>query len=371
MERLFGAGEEKFKQLIKNSFDMIVLLDSNGTQKYVSESCNKILGYQPEELMNISVIESMIHPEDQKEVFEGFNDILNKRTNGGVQYRHRHKDGSWVYLEAVGTNQIDNPHIKSIVLNVRDVTKRIKVEKELKESENQLRELNTTKDRFFSIIAHDLKSPFNSIVGLSDLIEKLVEQKNYEGLSSYVKIIQESSQKAMNLLTNLLVWAQAQTGRIEFNPEYFELVELINEVVDLFKDLAYQKSISIKCELADNILVYADKEMISTVLRNLVSNGIKFTNSGGKVLIKVTNKDSNLFFCIEDTGIGINEENLSKLFQIENNYSTPGTKQETGTGLGLLLCKEFIDMHGGKIWVNSEKDKGSTFCFSIPNESCS
>lgn len=367
MEKLFGAGEEKFKQLIKNSFDMIVLLDANGVQKYVSESCEKILGFKQEELMNISVIEEMLHPDDQQKVLQGFKNILNRTAYGGTQYRHRHKNGSWVYLEAFGTNQLDNPELRSIVLNVRDITERKKTETALKESEKQLRELNATKDRFFSIIAHDLKSPFNSIVGFCNLLQQEIEEDNYQAVSKYVNIIQKSSQKAMDLLSNLLIWSQAQTGRLEFNPEYFELVTVIKEVVDLLADAAYQKSITIDYDLPKDMLVYADKEMISSVLRNLLSNAIKFTRMNGNILVKAEEKNDQLIVSVKDNGIGIEQEEISKLFNIENSYSTSGTNRETGTGLGLILCKDFIELHGGKIWVNSEKEKGSTFYFSIPN----
>jgi len=369
MEEIFGAGEEKFKQLIKNSFDMIVLLDSDGNQKYVSESCEKILGYKQDELVNIPVIDTMLHPEDREKVLKGFNEILNYSNNGGVQYRHRHKNGGWVYLEAFGTNQTSNPHINYVVLNVRDVSERKKAEDALKESEKQLKELNATKDRFFSIIAHDLRSPFNSIVGLCNLLEKQIEEKDYKTLDKYVNIIQDSSKKAMDLLINLLEWSQAQTGRLEFNPEYFELVDLIKQECSLLKDYANQKTITLDFLLPSDMLVYADKEMISSVVRNLVSNAIKFTDTGGNIRIFVENKEREIMVFVEDNGVGINPENMDKLFKLEDNYSTIGTKRESGTGLGLLLCKEFIDMHSGKIWVQSEEGKGSKFFFTIPNQS--
>lgn len=367
MEKLFGAGEEKFKQLIKNSFDMIVLLDANGVQKYVSESCEKILGFKQEELMNIPVIEEMLHPEDQQKVLQGLKDILNKTAYGGTQYRHRHKNGNWVYLEAFGTNQLDNPELSSVVLNVRDITERKKAETALLESEKQLKELNATKDRFFSIIAHDLRSPFNSIVGFCNLLQQEIEEDNYQSVSKHVNIIRKSSQKAMDLLSNLLIWSQSQTGRLEFNPEYFELVTSIKETMDLLGDSAYQKSITIDYELPKEIPVYADKEMINSVLRNLLSNAIKFTYPNGKILVKAKVKNNQLIVSVKDNGTGIDQEDITKLFKIEDSYSTSGTNWETGTGLGLILCKDFVEMHGGKIWVDSEKGKGSTFYFSIPN----
>jgi len=358
--------DEKFKQLIKNSFDMIVLLDSNGIQHYVSESCERILGYKPEELVNISVIEKMIHPEDQEVTIAGLYDIIENSKNGGTQYRHRHKNGSWVYLEAFGTNQINNPLIKYVVLNVRDITDRKIAEKELEESKVRLSEANITKDRFFSIIGHDLRSPFSSIIGISELLIEQIKEKDYDGIEKYAGLIHDSSKRAMNLLTNLLEWSRAQTGKIKFNPEYFEFVTTINEVVALYIDSAEQKSIYLSKNLPHDIPVVADKAMLKTILRNLISNAIKFTNSGGEIIIGAEQNEKELIVSVTDNGVGIKKEHIDKLFRIDYNYSTLGTNNEKGTGLGLLLCKEFIEMHGGKIWAESNQTKGCKFNFSIP-----
>jgi len=359
--------DEKLKQLIKNSFDMIVLLDSNGIQHFVSESSEKILGYRSEELTNISVIEKMIHPEDQGNVIQEFQNILTKGGIGGAQYRHRHKNGGWVYLEAYGSNQINNPFINAVVLNVRDITERKNVEKRLLENETRLREMNATKDKFFSIIAHDLRSPFNTIVGFSDILAQQIHEKNYEELEKYITILQNSSQLALDLLVNLLEWSRVQTGRIEFNPEYLDLESLIKEVVKLFIEIARQKSINISLELSNNKPVFADKAMLGTILRNLISNGIKFTNSGGEIIISTIDNEDGLLVSVADNGVGIIKEDISKLFRIEESYSTNGTQNEKGTGLGLLICKEFIEKHHGELWVESQEGKGSNFYFSIPN----
>lgn len=366
IEEFRKKDEEKFKQLIKNSFDMIVLLDSNGIQHYVSESCERILGYKPEELINISVIEQMVHPEDQEKTISGLHDILINSTNGGAQYRHRHKNGGWVYLEAFGTNQLNNPLIKSLVLNVRDITERKIAEKELLESKARLSEANATKDRFFSIIGHDLKSPFNSILGFSEILVEQINNKDYDNIEKYAGIIHDSSNLAMNLLANLLEWSQTQTGRIEFNPEHFEFVTKINEVIELLNDSAQQKSIIIISKLSHDIPFVADKAMVKTVLRNLISNAIKFTNPGGEIIISTEQNENELIVSVSDNGVGLKKEHIDKLFRIDYSYSTVGTNEETGTGLGLLICKEFIDMHDGKIWAENNEVNGCTFKFSLP-----
>ncbi|HKJ78710.1 MAG TPA: PAS domain-containing sensor histidine kinase [Prolixibacteraceae bacterium] len=367
--KLLAEKEAKLSHLLKNSFDMVVLLDSEGNQTYVSESCEKILGYSPDELTNIPVIEKMIHPEDQEKTYNGLKGILTKKAHGGTQYRHRHKNGGWIYLEAFGTNQLDNPNINSIVLNVRDVTERKNAELALVESQARLRELNATKDRFFSIIAHDLKSPFANVLGLSEMLEEHAQNKDYGELEQISKLIHQSSLLAMDLLTNLLEWARAQTGRIKFNPVKVNLKEQVNEVKNLLTNLALQKSITIHNNLENNTFVQADKKMLSTIFRNLISNGIKFTHQGGKITVNATQLDHQIIVSVADNGIGMNPELTDNLFKIDYSYSSPGTHQETGTGLGLLLCKEFVDFHNGKIWAVSTPGKGSTFHFTLSADS--
>jgi len=358
--------DETFKHLIKNSFDIIVLLDETGDQHYVSESCEKILGYKPEELMNIPVIEKMIHPEDQEKTAAELQKMIVGTSTGGAQYRHQHKNGGWVYLEAYGSNQLQNPNIRSIILNVRDITERKKAEQALRESEIRLSELNATKDKFFSIIAHDLLSPFNSIIGLTNLLDSQLKQKDYEGLEKYNSIIQSSSKQALNLLTNLLEWARTQTGKIKFNPVTFELTQEIKETINLSNISAKRKEITIQQNLPSKLPVFADKLMIHTVLRNVISNAVKFTHKGGSIKVSAEKDKDHIKILVEDNGIGIKKEHMDNLFSIDNNYSQPGTQNETGTGLGLLLCNEFIKIHSGKIDVESKEGKGSRFYFTLP-----
>ncbi|MCG2589507.1 PAS domain-containing sensor histidine kinase [Rhodohalobacter sulfatireducens] len=364
----FLKSDETFRQLIKNSFDMLVLLDSDGVQRYVSESCKKILGYDPRELTDISVIESMIHPDDQAKTKQGFLDIVKHSKHGGTQYRHRHKNGDWVYLEAYGNNQLHNPDIQAVVLNVRDITERKKAEKALKDSETRLSELIATKDRFFSIIGHDLKNPFSGILGFSELLIDQLKNKHYDDSLELAQMIQHSSKRVMDLLNNLLAWAQSQTGKTKFNPEYFEIDEVADEVIDLLRDSSHQKSISLTNGIPPGTLVYADKPMITLVLRNLVSNGVKFTQPGGKIDIESEKNKGEISISVIDNGVGISKDNIEDLFNVDKRHSSKGTYNETGTGLGLLLCKDFIKTHGGRIWAESELDKGSKFTFMIPQK---
>ena len=256
--------------------------------------------------------------------------------------------------------------LDSIASQIANVIERRKVNDALKESEALLHELNASKDKFFSIISHDLKSPFNSILGFSNILAEQVREKDFEGIEEYAEIIQNSSQRAMDLLSNLLEWSHSQTGRMKFNPQNIEIAALINDATELLSDTAHQKSITISRGLLQNVTVFVDKAMIYTILRNLISNSIKFTKPGGTIIISAEQQWHELMVSVSDNGVGMNKDDLGKLFRIGENYSTKGTEDEIGTGLGLILCKEFIEKHGGKIWAVSEEGKGSKFCFTIP-----
>jgi len=286
--------------------------------------------------------------------------------NHQLEHRILYADGEVGYM-AVKLFLVKDENgktIKSYGIN-QDITERIKTEEILRKSEAELREINAAKDKFFSIISHDLKSPFNSIIGLSNLLVEQIQGKNVEGIEEYASIIQKSSMQVFDLLVNLLEWSRSQTGRMEFSPEYVEMVALINEVIELLSDSAHQKSITIHREFPRNMIAFIDKAMISTILRNLISNAIKFTRPDGQIVISAELKNDKVIIAISDNGVGIKKEIIEKLFRIDENHSMPGTLKEKGTGLGLILCKEFIEKHGGEIWVESEVGRGSTFYFSV------
>jgi ligand-binding sensor domain-containing protein/signal transduction histidine kinase len=238
----------------------------------------------------------------------------------------------------------------------------------LQVSNEMLHNLNATKDKFFSIIAHDLRSPFNSIMGFCELLFKRYEKMDDAKRKKLLGTVYESSKNLLKLLENLLQWARSQTGNISFDPEEFDINELINTNISLVNNLLQEKGVKLKKRFDGKISVYADKNMISTVIRNLITNAVKFTETGGITIETFQDKD-NATVKIIDTGLGISKDKLGKIFDIENSKSTSGTRGESGTGLGLIICKEFVEKNGGSISVSSEPGKGSVFCFSIPNKS--
>jgi PAS domain S-box-containing protein len=236
----------------------------------------------------------------------------------------------------------------------------------LKRAQKELCESNNAKDKFFSIIAHDLKNPFFGIIGLSDLLREDFPDLNDEERIGMVSNINELAKNTYKLLENLLDWSRQQTGRMEFVPKLFSISSLID---DNIKNIQYQsklKKISVIREDNNDAIVFADVNMINTTIRNLISNALKFTSSDGIIIISVSRKKDFVEVTIKDSGVGMDKETLDNLFRIEHSVKSTGTSGEKGSGLGLLLCKGFVEKNGGNIWVESELEKGSKFGFSLP-----
>jgi signal transduction histidine kinase len=254
--------------------------------------------------------------------------------------------------------------INKMVVSLKD---KDKAENALRESEAKLKETLATKDKFFSIIAHDLKNPFNGLIGLSQvLVEKLIPTEN-EKIIKIAKLIHESSTRGFQLLVNLLEWSRLQTDSIKIEIRPISLDNIVNETVEIMRPDILDKKITITTTGIIGLEVFSDKNILTTVLRNLISNAIKYSNISGIIQIQAMKKDAQVIISVEDNGMGIKEEDLKKLFRMDINFTIKGTKNETGTGLGLILCKDFIHKLGGDIRVESEFGKGSKFIFSLPN----
>ena len=238
---------------------------------------------------------------------------------------------------------------------------------EIKSQNEELKKLNADKDRFMSILAHDLKSPFNSLLGFSQLLSENIRKYNIDKIEKQIKIINNSARNIFRLLEDLLMWAEAQSGKIPYEPQKLSFIDICTDVVEVLKPNANVKNITINYFTEEMIIVFADIGMLKTVLRNLVSNAIKFTNTGGQINIYAEKTQSNITISVSDNGIGIAREILNKLFDISQTHTTKGTVNESGTGLGLFICKEFVEKHDGKIWVESEIGKGSNFKFILPS----
>jgi signal transduction histidine kinase len=239
----------------------------------------------------------------------------------------------------------------------------------LQKSEKHLKELNSTKDKFFSIIGHDLRNPLNALLGFSELISGNSRDYTSEEIQRYSKIINEAAKNIHLLIENLLEWSRSQSGNIDYHPEKTELMPMVTEIFKVFEIHADKKGVTLVSEIPEDVFVNADRNLLSTILRNLINNAVKFTPNGGQVRIFCEQNNSEITISVEDTGIGMSEEQLDNLFRLDSNVTMPGTSEEKGTGLGLILCKEFVDMHKGKIWASSMPKEGSTFSFTLPIKS--
>jgi PAS domain S-box-containing protein len=255
----------------------------------------------------------------------------------------------------------------SVVFGViQDITNRKKDEITLRNLNRQLKELNSTKDKLFSIIGHDLKSPFSGVVGLTDILCDNIDEFESAKIKMFLQEISSTTKNTLTFLDNLLVWAKSQTGQLEFNPEILSLESMINEVQGIFTSQLQMKKIVVSHSGCSMAKIYADRNMLQTVLRNLVSNAIKFTPEKGRIEIICRSDDKKAMITVKDNGIGMSAETREKLFDENNYHSLSGTNGETGSGLGLLICREFIERHGGGIVVLSEPGKGAEFSFGLP-----
>jgi len=338
----------------------------------------EMLGYTFNEIkFTVNQWTDFIYHEDRDQAWESINNHLNGTTSiHQLEYRMITKSGQikWILDSAkIVKRDKKNKPLRMSGTHL-DITERKKSEQALKKSAVELHASNVTKDKFFSIIAHDLKSPFNSLLGFSEILNEKFDEYNTEKKKKLIGIIYQGLQNTYKLLENLLQWSLSQTGRILFNPVRINLYEKAKEICDLVNQSAQSKSIHLRNQIAPNIFVEADSDMLSTIIRNLLSNAIKYTYKSGKITIKtfLVPDEKHIKFvgiCITDTGIGIPKDIQSKLFEIGENTSMPGTEDEKGTGLGLILCKGFVEKHGGKIWIESEVKKGASFFFTIPYKS--
>ena len=302
-----------------------------------------------------------VHPDDLQRCLDIYITSFDKRVGFEMEYRLRHHSGTYRWLRDCGRPFYDmDETFLGYIGSCYDIT-------DIKNNENRLIELNATKDKFFTIIGHDLRAPITNCSGLSDFLTKKLDNGDLEGASKVAGMIKDSSNKILSLLVNLLEWSRLQTGKIKFQPEIIDSERIIESTVKLFEVALKDKNITLTTEIEPGETIFADQQMISAVVRNLVSNAIKFSNIGGGIFICATYKTPKEFtISIKDNGIGMPPEMQAKLFKIQETNTRRGTQNEEGTGIGLLLCKEFIEYHHGSITVVSIENNGCEFIVTIP-----
>jgi len=362
---MFSRWKTEFEYSFLESESLCVAIFSlDGTLIFANKAMQSLFKGVPfQSLINPSFSELSEMQCQNSEIYKGFLTIGNYSSdNTSIKSRIFKKEGEILIIGSADTNQLVEQNITMVHLNHQINN----LQRALIKEKFELKEANAAKDRFFSIIAHDLKNPFAVLIGFTDIILENLRESDIDTIEEQLKIIGNTTHQTYNLLEDLLLWSKSQSGRLSFKPEIIEFKDTCNEVVINLLSQAGKKHISIEMEGLDEIIVFADMNMLKTILRNLISNAVKFTNVNGKIIINAEKTPDNAIITVSDNGVGIDVKSQAKLWSLSDQYSTPGTKNETGTGLGLILCKEFTERNGGKIWVESEPGRGSDFKFTLP-----
>jgi len=356
----------RINKAVEGSGESICMSDPQGHHFYHNKAFTEIFEYTMEEI-EAAGGGTIIYL--NKDVGQKVFDIImgGGTWNGEVEMLSKSGRKFTILLRADSIKD-ENGIIVGLVGIHTDMTERKQTEEEIKLKNAQLLKLNAEKDKFFSIIAHDLRGPLGGLMGLTEIMADVSQNITPEEKHNLTFDLSKSARNIFTLLENLLEWSQMQRGQTLYKPQVLDLKEVLNDCMQIINDSARIKAIDISIDLADEQKIFADMNMLKTIIRNLVSNAIKFTPKGGKVTISaVSGNENTILFAIKDTGIGINDEMLGNLFTLGTKSQRPGTEGEPSTGLGLMLCKDFIEKHGGKIWVESKEGKGSVFYFTLPD----
>jgi PAS domain S-box-containing protein len=338
-----------------------IVIHKNGIAVDLNTAMTRILGYEPQEILGKNMLELIVHEQDLDIVRQN----LAKEYARPYAVRFVKKNGDVFFVELEARNFEINGEIMRVAA-VRDITERKKSEEEIRRVNAELRNALAEKDRFFSIIAHDLRSPISGFLSLTKVLVENFEELTVKEVNTSLDALYASSVRVYALLENLLEWARVQQGLLTCSPSHYLLKGVVRSSLDFTHSVADQKGIVLRDETPDDLVVCIDPPMIGTVLRNIISNALKFSNRGGQIRITAHQDEDMVTVEVRDEGVGMDQHTLSMLFSLDNKITRPGTEGEVSTGLGLILCKEFVEKHGGKIWAESSPGQGTTFYFTLP-----
>lgn len=365
-ESALFESEQKYRRIFENIQDVFYQTDQNGIITEISPSIKKHSGYSREEVIGKPVTDFYSNIEDREQLVEKI------KANGMVtdfEVRLEMKAGERKYSSVNAQLIVRNGEVIGTEGSMRDVTERKLQQDSLKSLNNDLNTLNEQKNKLLSVIAHDLRNPISGCVALLEVIFMDIENTTKDDLVEYMEMMQKGVLNAHELLEDLLEWARIQFHSVDFIPSLIDdLGSDVRHTLNKLIPLAEAKNIKLMQDIGDEISIMADKHMLASVIRNLVTNAVKFTNKGGKILVSAERKSNGYVFSVSDNGIGISPENIGKLFSGDTGFTSYGTLGEKGTGMGLGLCRNFVERHGGRIWVESIQGKGSIFYFSIPDQ---
>lgn len=359
-EKKLEDSEEKYRTLIENSMIGAIQTTPNEKIIFANKAALKMFEFETtHDLSSLQVSKHYKNPQERAQIIKALNEDGHIENVEVSIVTNKGNERNILMSLSMNNNQINGTII--------DITERKLAELQIKEKNKELYANNIEKDKFFSIIAHDLRSPFNSFLGLTQIMAEDLPNMTLDQIQKLAISMKNSAGKVNKLLENLLNWARMRRDMFPFTPQQLSSQQLIGHCSEHCIDLAKNKSVSITIGLTEEIEVYADINMIQTVLRNLVSNAVKFTNPGGEISVKASKIDGEkVQFEVHDTGIGMSKSIVDNLFRMDVNTSRRGTEGELSTGLGLILCKEFIEKHNGKIWAESTENVGSSFFFTLP-----
>lgn len=366
--------EENYRLLAENIADVIWIINVDQNKiTYCSSSVERLTGFTAEETKKQS-LEELLTPDSveiamqrTEMIVHDFHINKNEHKTWFNQYKQRCRQGGWKWIETAVNCRLNENGETELLGVSRDIADRKKVEIELDARNRELKEMNLAKDKLFSIIAHDLRSPFNGFLGLLQTMESEFQSMSLEQILKYVRKLGVSAHNLYQLLENLLEWSRLQRGLVTAQPTLFSLRSVAKLNCEVANDTAIKKEIVIECMIPDQLVVYADKAMVDGILRNLISNAIKFSRHGGKIKLNAREiNDGYVEVSVADNGIGMTGEMMGQLFQLDVITGRTGTDNEPSCGLGLILVKEFVEKNNGQIRVESAEEVGSTFRFTLP-----
>ena len=358
---------EKLSIVARETDNAVIIMDSKGNLEWINEALTKQYEYTLEEFKKERGT-NIINVSTNPNIKEIFNQCIHEKKSIVYPTLSKTRSGESLWMQTTLTPILDkNGNINKVVAIYSDISKIKEAEEEIAAQRDNLQILNAAKDKFFSIIAHDLKNPFAVLLSITESLSDRFNDLSNDEKNHFIQRINKSANLLFNLMENLLQWSMSQTGKIKYTREIMNLNMVIDDNISLLRMNAEKKNINLSSEIKPNTFIYADIDMIKIVVRNLLSNAIKFNKIGGEVKIISRKKDGFMEVSVIDSGIGLSKEDLKKLFRIDvKNVSIGTSKEEKGTGLGLILSKEYIEKNGGKMWVSSKPGKGSTFSFSLP-----
>ncbi len=375
IEAALIESERKFRRLVTNINDVVYSVDGESEEfTYLSPSFESLLGYTPNEVMEMGGRKVFLNKVLPDKIFDEHVRRFSKLSKGisnpvyrDEQWWH-HKDGSLRCIEDQWIPIYEQGTMVSTDGVLRDITERKNSEEEIRRINAKLQETIDDKDKFFSIVAHDLRSPFSSFLGFTQILSDELDNLEEKDIRKMAESMRNTAFNVYRLLDNLLEWSRFQRGLTDFNPDYFVLLDVVTECLELIYESGRRKEITIKYNIPEHLEIFADQYMFSTILRNLFSNAVKFTPKGGviEVSAKLLAGEENLEITVKDTGIGMSEDMLDKQFNIKSQVHRKGTEGEASTGLGLIICKEFVEKHSGTLRIESREGVGSTFSFTLP-----